>query len=124
MIKQDADIAGGRISIHLQKGNFEACEVIISNLRRREESGVEVEGRLAIAQLNIAYRLLNTLEDMGYIYVDELEGIEKGEWDFIERYPQIGPVSVSSLRYAIAECRKEEWVSHTEDEELFDDCEQ
>lgn len=80
MTGREAEAAGRRIAIHLRKGQFAACHNIIKELKqscRDRKKDVPT----AIAELPIDLRWVNMLEEAGYIYIDDLDGVDLDQLD-------------------------------------------
>ena len=89
-----------RLALHLADDNFEACHDI---LYAAEENAVEEatdSPPAFIVDLDLAPRIIETLDDAGYIYIDDLR--HDDEWKTL---PNFGPVSIAAVERELDKCQ-------------------
>lgn len=81
MTGSEAEQIGTRIAIHLRRNEFAVCHQILSDLEgeqtEREAYEFDAEDEIPIAEvLGHELRYVNALEKAGYIYIDDLDGVD------------------------------------------------
>lgn len=86
-----------RIVLHLLRDQYNACHDI---LRAFEKQTEVPEGEpVAIAELPLDLRYINMLESVGYVYIEDFEGIDIDE--LLNIRPHFGPSAVCALKAAL-----------------------
>ncbi|KKN70635.1 hypothetical protein LCGC14_0429080 [marine sediment metagenome] len=71
----DAESTGRRLAIHLRKNNFAICHIILDTIEQELIARKKVAPREAIAELPLPLRLVNKLEDLGFLYIKDLADV-------------------------------------------------
>ena len=93
----EAERLGRRLAIHLRRNEFECCRDIINNKERQREILAETptEQPTALAEIGIDLRWVNMLEEMGCVYIKDLEGLDLKP--FLYTIPSIGDKAVEEI---------------------------
>lgn len=79
MTGPEAEQTAARISIHLRRNEFAACHEILGELENRqdpEEDCTEFTSIPVAEVLGHELRYVNKLESAGYVYMEDLEGVD------------------------------------------------
>ena len=93
----EAEQLGRRIAIHLRRNDFEGCRNIINNKERQRKELAEspAEQPTALAEIGLDLRWVNMLEEMGCVYIRDLEGLDLRP--FLYTIPNIGDKAVEEI---------------------------
>lgn len=89
----EAEQLGRRLAIHLRRNDFKGCQEIINSEERQRE--ILDEKPTAIAEIGINLRWVNMLEEMGCIYIKDLEGLDLKH--FLRTVPDIGDKAIDEI---------------------------
>ncbi len=70
----EAEMIGRRLALHLRKNHFEGCHIILDYEEKKLLNGGGAPK--AIAELNLPLRHVNFLEKAGYVYIDDMVGMD------------------------------------------------
>ena len=97
----ESEILEKRIELHLRKNNFGACREIVDTVEKEYFDEVQQDksgGReiTTLAELRgITLQVVNSLEERGYLYLQDLEGIDVE--NLYKEIPQVGKRSTHNL---------------------------
>ena len=97
----EAEQLGRRIAIHLRRNDFASCRDIINNKEHQRKVLAEgpTETPKALAEIGISLRWVNAMEEMGCIYIKDLEGLDLKS--FLFSIPNIAEKGVEEILYKV-----------------------
>ena len=108
------DILARKISIHVEAGQWDIVEEILRVARQKWEAARSEHERrkpTAIAELDIATGIVNSLDDFGVVFLEELLRMPRDEF---LRIPNLGERKLLAVLSALA--------AHGFSGRLIDDC--
>lgn len=103
-ITAEVELALSRMLVHLQRDEFEPCHDILDGLEAEWKVRGRVDGEAlnCIASLNLGMREINLLEDAGFLYVTDMDGIDLERL----RLPNMGQIERERVRTTIEGARE------------------
>lgn len=72
----EASTLSRQMELHLRRNEFDTCEELLVSARKNTMQRLRTCGKTAIAELHLDLRYVNRLEKEGYIYVEDLTGVD------------------------------------------------